>query len=158
MRDVEELVELEKIRKLRVLYSHYLDGKELENLVTLFTEDIVCEFGPYGTWVGRDELREKYQAVYTQRDGSNHQPYQTLHIISNHWIEMDAPDSAVGRCYLVDMLTSHADKSPLRLFGIYDDVYKKAEGAWKIHRTRLDFVWPNRHITSGPLMQRIPGR
>ena len=28
----------------------------------------------------------------------------------------------------------------------YDDVYKKVDGAWKIHRTRIDFLWPNRIV------------
>ena len=35
--------------------------------------------------------------------------------------------------------------NPLILFGVYDDVYKKVDGRWKIWRTRIDFLWPKRH-------------
>jgi hypothetical protein len=66
---VEELLEIEEIKQLRVLYSHYLDGGDLEGLVDLFCEDAVCEFGENygGDWVGRDAIRQNY-APYTSVD------------------------------------------------------------------------------------------
>jgi hypothetical protein len=138
------VVTAREIKKLRVLYSHYLDGKDLAGLVALFTQDVVCDFGHYGTWAGKDELRGKYQAVYSDRDGSNQEPFQTVHIITNHWVELKNSEHAVGRCYLVDVLTTHGDKPPFRLLAIYDDTYNKLEGNWKICRTRIDFLWPAR--------------
>ncbi len=46
MNAIEELVESEAIRKLRVRYSHAFDGNRMDELVDLFTDDAVCEFGP----------------------------------------------------------------------------------------------------------------
>mgnify|MGYP000371143083 FL=1 len=60
--NIEELLAIESIKQVRYLYSHYYDGNRLDDLVSLFTEDAICEFGPNfgGDWVGRDEIRAKY--------------------------------------------------------------------------------------------------
>ena len=57
---LEELLEKETIKELRVMYCHYFDGKMIDDLVDLFTDDAVCEFGPDygGDWVGKDQIRE----------------------------------------------------------------------------------------------------
>ena len=35
---LEEFLEKESIKELRIMYSHYFDGKMIEDLVDLFTE------------------------------------------------------------------------------------------------------------------------
>ena len=62
MTPMEQLLEKEAIKELRIMYSHYFDGKNLDGLVDLFTEDAVCEFGPEygGDWVGKARIRENY--------------------------------------------------------------------------------------------------
>jgi len=56
---VEELLEIEEIKRLRIMYSHYIDGCDIDNLTGLFCEDAVCEFGEAygGDWVGRETIR-----------------------------------------------------------------------------------------------------
>ena len=66
------------------------------------------------------------------------------HAVTNPWIRLIEDDLAHGRWYLLDIITNVERENPLGLFGIYDDVYKKVDGAWKIHRTRIDFLWPDR--------------
>ena len=68
-----------------------------------------------------------------------------MHANTNEWIELTGPDTARARWYLLDLsLSGPADQNPLMLMGIYDDVYRKVGGEWKIERTYIDFVWPNR--------------
>ncbi|MDE2668097.1 MAG: nuclear transport factor 2 family protein [Chloroflexota bacterium] len=51
----QELCEIEEIKNLRYLYAHYYDGNRTDELVDLFTEDAVCDFGEsYGKWVGKE--------------------------------------------------------------------------------------------------------
>ena len=59
---IEELLEIEAIKKLRILYSHYFDGGKTNKLVDLFADDVVCEFGPNygGDWVGKEAIRAGY--------------------------------------------------------------------------------------------------
>ena len=70
-----------------------------------------------------------------------------MHATTNPWIRLIDEDTAYGRWYLLDIITDPARENPLGLFGIYDDVYKKVDGDWKIHRTRIDFLWPQRDFT-----------
>ena len=139
---IEELLEIEEIKKTRILYSHYYDGANLDALCDLFTDDAVCEFGPEygGDWVGKDQIRANYKE-YIEGEGD---PHEVMHAVTNQWVELKGPNDANGRCYLLDLRTKVGVENPLILFGIYDDVYKKVGGQWKIHRTRIDFLWPNR--------------
>lgn len=59
---VEELLEIERIKNVRHLYCHYYDGGNIDGLMTLFTEDAICEFGENfgGDWVGHKHIREKF--------------------------------------------------------------------------------------------------
>lgn len=126
---IEDLVEIEAIKNLRHLYSHYFDGKLLDELVGLFSEDAVCEFGP------------AFGGDWAEREG---EPYGVLHAVTNPWIRLVDAETAHGRWYLLDLNTSEGAPNPLLLFGIYDDVYKKCDGQWRIYRTRIDFLWPRR--------------
>jgi len=53
---IEELLETEQIERLRVLYSHGLDGQDLDALADLFCEDAGCR-EPAGTRAGASDLR-----------------------------------------------------------------------------------------------------
>lgn len=144
---IEELLQIEAIRQLRVLYSHHFDGKQLDELVDLFTDDAVCEFGPDygGDWVGKAQIRANY-AKYLESEGP---AFGVLHAVTNHNVRLVDPGTALGRAYLLDLRTTEGVANPLILFGVYDDLYKKSGGRWRIHRTRIDFLWPKRHY-SGP--------
>jgi hypothetical protein len=147
MNPIEELLEVEAIRKLRVLYSHHYDGGHLDDLIGLFTDDAVCEFGPDfgGDWVGKAQIRANF-ARYLEGEGV---PYGILHAVTNHSVRLIDGQTAHGRSYLLDLRTTEGVANPLILFGVYDDLYQKAGGQWKFHRTRIDFLWPKRHYT-GP--------
>lgn len=144
---IEELLETEAIRKLRVQYSHCFDGKRLDDLVDLFTDDAVCEFGPDygGDWVGKAQIRSNYTR-FLEREGPE---FGVLHAVTNHDVRLVDATTALGRSYLLDLRTTEGVENPLILFGVYDDLYKKIGAKWKIHRTRIDFLWPKRHYT-GP--------
>lgn len=142
MSPIEELVELEAIKNVRYLYCHYFDGQQVDKLADLFTEEAVCEFGPGygGDWVGKQQIRENY-ANYSIAEGQVH---EVMHAVTNPWIRFVDDETANGRWYLLDLRTAESAENPLILFGIYDDVYKKVDGQWLIHRTRIDFLWPKR--------------
>ncbi len=144
MNTLQDLLVVEEIKNLRILYSHYFDGQEIDKLMGLLTEDVVCEFGPEygGDWVGHETIRKNFLG-YMDREG---QPWSVMHAITNHIIELTGQDTAKGRCYLLDLNLADANPNPLFLFGVYDDLYRKVDGRWLIDRTRIDFLWPDRHI------------
>lgn len=144
MISAEALAEIHEIKNVRILYSHYFDGQELDRLVGLFTEDAVCEFGPEygGNWEGRETIRNNFKGYMDEEGG----PWSVLHSVTNHHVVLDGPDAAHGRCYLIDFKFTEPVESPLFLLGSYNDVYRKIQGRWLIARTRLDFLWPDRYI------------
>jgi ketosteroid isomerase-like protein len=141
---IDDLLNIQQIKELRIKYSTYFDQKELDNLMGLFTPDAVCEFGPEygGNWEGSATIRNNFQPYL--EDGE--EPWKTMHVITNHLIEFTGPDTAKGRCYLLDLNIKQDNKEPLYLIGVYDDLYQKIDGQWLIHKTRIDFLWPQRMI------------
>ena len=91
---IEELLQIEAIRQLRVLYSHNFDGKRLAELVDLFTDDAVCEFGPEygGDWVGKLQIRANY-AKYLESEGPE---FGVLHAVTNHNVTLVDASTALG--------------------------------------------------------------
>ncbi|MBI1250943.1 MAG: nuclear transport factor 2 family protein [Alphaproteobacteria bacterium] len=143
---VDDLLEIERIRKIRMLYSYYLDAGEIDALAALFSADAVCEFGPFGVWTGQATIAENYHKVMGPMLSKG--PFHSLHVNTNHWVELTGPASAVGRLYLVDLALDRApEENPLLWLGAYDEAYVKVSGDWKIQRTSLHFMWPQRHIT-----------
>lgn len=150
---IDELLEIEEIRRLRLAYSNYFDGHDVEGLTTLFCEDAVCEFPAEfgGDWVGRDTI----VANFAREMGRLGEPYDTMHVVTNPWITITGAEEAHGRCYLIDLLTrqqagsghsttrgGHAN--PLYFLGMYEDEYRKEEGVWRFARIKLPFFWPDR--------------
>ena len=141
IKELRELLEKEKIRKLKQLYSHLMDSGKIDALAEIFTEDAICEFGPeYGNWEGREAIRTNYHGVF---DGQA--PFSVMHHITNHYIEMTGPDTAQGRSYLLDIATSvESEGQPIVWFGLYDEDYRKVDGQWLISKCSLQFLWPQR--------------
>jgi hypothetical protein len=149
---IEELLDREALKDLRLAYAAHFDRQELDRLMELFTEDAVCAFGPAygGDWVGRDAIRANYAAAM-QAIGA---PMAAMHIVTNPWIELTGPDTARARWYLLDFLTRQAPHNalvtpgghanPLLYLAVYEDECRKADDRWRIARTELHFLWPDR--------------
>ena len=137
---IDELLAIEEIRALRALWGHLYDGREVDKLADLFTEDAVCEFSEKygGHWIGRDAIRANYQKYATPP------AYPSLHAGTNHVVKVIGPNDATGRWYLLDFNVREGVEFPPAIMGVYDDVYRKVGGDWKIARARLHFLWPDR--------------
>ena len=80
--------------------------------------------------------------------------YPFMHAMANQWVVLTGPDSAQGRCYLLDWATQRkTEESPLLLLATYADEYARIEGTWYISRTRLDIVWPKRNVGGGQVVR-----
>ena len=143
---LRDLLEIEKIRKVKQLYSHLMDSHQIDALAEIFTEDAVCEFGPeYGSWEGRETIRTNYHDVF---DAQNN--FDAMHHCTNHYVDLTGPDTATGRCYLLDVVTTtKPEDQPIVWFGLYDEDYVKVDGKWLIKRCALQFLWPSKMTTPG---------
>ncbi len=146
IQELRDLLEIEKIRKVKLLYSLLMDSGQIDALADLFTEDAVCEFGPeYGNWEGRETIRSNYHGVF---DAQGH--FDTMHHCTNHYVELTSPETATGRSYLIDIMTNtKPEDQPIVWFGLYDEDYLKVAGQWLIKRCSLQFLWPKRMTMPG---------
>jgi hypothetical protein len=142
--DIRALLDREQIRDLRTLYAHHLDSNNIAALDQVFSTDAVVEV-TVGKMEGIDAIRAGLSDAFTQFDRDHQGSYPFMHAIANHWIELIGPDTARGRCYLIDFETaSKPDPNPLLLLGLYADDYQRINGQWRITRTCLEVVWPQR--------------
>ncbi|MGI9323882.1 MAG: nuclear transport factor 2 family protein [Pseudomonadales bacterium] len=144
---LRRLLEIEAIRETKIKYAQLMDGRRVDDLANLFTEDALCEFGPYGQWRSRETIRTNYQEVFS---GDSALLFGSLHNTPNHWVELTGPTTATGRSYLIDVITNKPpEENPIVWFGIYDEDYEKVDGQWLISRCSLQFLWPERNLTDG---------
>jgi hypothetical protein len=140
------LLEVEAIRQLHIDYSMAMDERDFDKLALFFADDVLCEYGPYGSWSGKKTVLENYRKTFT---GDLAPPFTSQHINTNHTVELLSPTLAKGRCYLLDVATHVApDENPLLWFALYDEEYRKERGRWVFTRTSLQFFWPQRHVTT----------
>lgn len=149
--DINALIDREAIRTLRTLYAHHLDSNNIAALDQVFSADATVEV-TVGKMEGIDAIRNGLQEAFVLFDRDHHGSYPFMHVIANHWVNLTGPDTAEGTCYLVDFETAKKpDPNPLLLLGLYSDQYKRIEGQWRITRTRLEVVWPQRSGTDDGL-------
>tara|TARA_B110000503_G_scaffold81092_1_gene124041 strand:+ start:1436 stop:1909 length:474 start_codon:yes stop_codon:yes gene_type:complete len=146
MSRLRRLLEVDAIRRLRLDYAFFMDLRDFDRMIELFTEDAVCEYGPYGSWHGKTTILENYKATFT---GERAAPFTSLHVDTNHRVDLVSDTLAVGQCYLTDVATHVAPtENPLVWYALYDEEYRKVEGEWKFARSSLQFFWPERHASS----------
>ena len=152
---IREMIEVETIRKLMLLFTHTMDSNDLDRMIDCFADDARCEFGHYGVWEGRDAILNGFK---TRAEGNGWIPMLVLRANTNHWVELTGPASAVGRRYLLNGHSGREkDQSPINYLGLYDEDYRKIGGVWKIQRTSLNFFWPERDVGAGFPREFPPG-
>lgn len=149
--ELRRLLEIEKVRKLAQLYSHLMDSRDWDAMASLYAEDAVCEWGPYGSLQGREAIRQQLIAAHPER-----LPYDGMHITTNLWVELTGPKTAASRNYLTDMWPSDEigpishkgyPANPVILYAIYENDYRKRGEDWQISRSQIQFVWPQRIVS-----------
>jgi hypothetical protein len=142
--ELRKLLEVEKIRKKKVLYSQLMDGLDVEGFANLYVEDAICEWGPFGSFQGRGQIVERLKVEFAGKPLFNY-----LHMTTNLWVELTSPTSAVSRCYLHDVCTEVQPRS-IPTFGhaLYEEDWVKVDGDWKIRHHRIHWLWPERSVSS----------
>jgi len=100
---LRRLLDMEAVREVRQHYSTYLDTLQIDKLANLYTENALCEFGPYGEWRGRETIRENYRGVMS---GEGAALFNSMHHNTNHCVELVSATQATGRSYLIDVVTT----------------------------------------------------
>jgi len=130
---VEDLVEIEAIRQLKLRYCLGVDGKDWELFRACFADDAQLGGGLPGdpsapSFVGPDEWVASVAATVGT--------VKTLHTVSASIIEITGPARARG-------LWQYTQRGWGRTGGYYTEAYAKAGGAWRIARMRITPIFAN---------------
>ena len=138
MDQITKLLEIDRIKTLRSLFSHYFDSRDLDGLLSLFASDAVCEFPAEfgGDWRGEVALRNNFRFYLDSYDND----WATIHAITNHVVTLHSDCTATGCCYLLDYVIQN-DKSPLYAIAVFNDRYSKLDDEWRIQHSSIDFIW-----------------
>lgn len=117
--------------ELRYEYCYRIDDRDWDGFAALFTEDARLDFGPVGTFEGRESVREFAEDVV----GARH-PFLS-HMLHNPCIDVDG-DTATGRWYF-EVPCTFEDGTAGWIQGRYHDEYSRIEGEWRFAAVVADF-------------------
>jgi hypothetical protein len=127
---VRRLVDKDEIVDLVHRYSYYVDHKLYDDLVGLFTEDCVVDYGP---WVGPPiRGRKAFRAIFGVGRGFA----ITSHHNANVLIGFDGNDRASVRSSCYAWHEALEGGTP-RVWGAYYDVVVRTPGGWRFAERRL---------------------
>lgn len=136
--DLETLLALERIKRLKAAYCRYLDTKQWERLRGLFADDTVFDgFGSAPTGSTVDQFIAGISGRLTDA--------VTIHHCHMPEIEFLAPDRARGVWAMMDLVELGGGRSPREApghrgfigHGHYEEEYRLVEGEWKFAFLRL---------------------
>lgn len=128
--DIEDLVEIEAIKRVKYAYLRCLDQKLWDELRSVLTDDVVATYGGGAySFDGADEI----MAFLTRSMGSD--TFHSSHRVHQPEIDLTGPDSAVGTWAMDDVVILTDWDVTIRGSAFYEDEYRKVDGVWKISRT-----------------------
>jgi len=141
---VQELVELEALKTLKARYFRYIDTKQWESWLALFTEDATLAWDSAVTTRGGDGRTASFSGIKAIEDTVVKQvldPTTSVHQGHTPVLEILSDTEARGIWSMEDIVISRGQRSvTIHGWGHYHETYQKVDGAWKIaslHLTRL---------------------
>jgi 3-phenylpropionate/cinnamic acid dioxygenase small subunit len=127
---VRRLLDKDQIIDLVHRYSYYVDHRLYDEVVELFTEDCVVDYGPIAPPVqSRAKLRQMFGHPGSEFDATSHHNANVL-------VKFDNADTASVRTS-VYAWHKRADGGTPQLWGYYHDVVVRRPEGWRIANRQL---------------------
>ncbi len=136
--DVERLLAIEEIGRLKASYFRCLDTKDWACIATLFTPDATAVYNVEGSGdlatpdnpvTGNDAI-----AAFIQRAVEH---LVTIHHGHMPEIEITSPTTATGIWAMLDILQEPGGENLVHGWGHYHETYERIDGRWQIKTLRL---------------------
>ncbi|MBB3665200.1 ketosteroid isomerase-like protein [Prauserella sediminis] len=132
----ERAAERYEIMQLSHLYARGLDRFDPLEALSAFSDDAVWDATAVGLdrFEGREKIRE-----FFERDAAS--VADQFHIITNHIVEFDGPDSAHGTNYVFS--EGHAASgAKFRAAALNEDTYVRTASGWRIASRAISPLTP----------------
>lgn len=136
MDEIQQLVESEKIKKLKARYMRCLDAKEWDDLATCFAEDATSSYD-----AGNYSFEGRAAIMKFLSDSMGSPRFISKHHVHTPEIEVLSQTEARGTWYLEDRVVVLDQGWGLEGTGIYRDEYVKRDGEWQIRHTGYERIF-----------------
>jgi hypothetical protein len=136
-RDIQRLMDIEAIKQLKHAYFRCIDTANLEELATLFHDDVAVHFiGGNYEWKlrGKDEYLQNVGLAFTNRAVGHHNGHHPE-------IQILSETEATGIWYLADNMWILNHKAFTTGTALYWDRYEKVGDRWLIKETRYERLY-----------------
>ncbi len=144
MSDVEQLLEIEAIKKLKARYQRAVDTKDWDLMRSVLAEDAVSVYSDgKHSYEGRDAIVE----FLSNPKGLGSTDIVSMHHAHTPEIELTGESTATGTWYLEDFVITRiaSDWAPngtvMHGTGVYFDKYIKVDGQWQIQHTGYERIF-----------------
>lgn len=146
-KDIQRLMDMEAIRQIKHAYFRCIDTANLDELATLFHDDVLVHFigGTY-EWKlqGKAEYIASIGQSFSKKSVGHHNGHQPE-------IQIVSETEATGIWYLSDNMWVLEHNAFTTGTAIYWDKYVKENGRWLISETRYERLYElNEEITQDP--------
>lgn len=146
-RDVQRLLDMEAIRQLKYAYFRCIDTANLDELATLFHDDVRVHFKGGGyEWDlrGKDQYIASVGAAFSKHAVGHHNGHHPE-------IQMLSDTEATGIWYLADNMWILNHNFFTTGSALYWDRYEKVDGRWLIRETCYERLYEiNRQLDDAP--------
>jgi ketosteroid isomerase-like protein len=134
---VQELEDIEAIRRLKFEYWDAMDRKDWERWANVFTEDLVFIFpafepSPMAKATSRKQFMDQNALLTKEYLKTCHQGHQ-------HSIEITSPTTAKGTWCLRDHLINTKTNTEFKGRAYYYEEYRKVDGKWYISNVLVEY-------------------
>jgi ketosteroid isomerase-like protein len=126
---VQALEDVNAIKELKCMYAYYADEGNVDGILSLYVDDAVCDFGPFGVHEGKEQIRTLFTGLL---EGSSF----TMHEMHNHVVTVTG-DTATGEAYFEIPATMEPGHMAMWMGGKYVDDYVKVGGEWKFKKVTI---------------------
>ena len=135
---VAQLAAEAEIRNLVARMAHLADSGDLDEYITLFTDDAVWRMPGGAAKEGRDDILAG--AHERRRTGMQGPGTHTRHVNTTLWVRLEGPDDAVAGSYYL-FLENTSTAPAIRSTGRYEDRFRRTADGWKMaHRNIVQDV------------------
>ena len=134
--DIQELLAIEEIKRLKYAYMRCVDRKLWDEMATLFVPEATCSYsaGHY-SHEGRDAI------VAWLRKGMDRPGFHSTHSVHQPEIRLTALDAATGVWKLEDYVLDTDHDIVISGAAFYQDRYVKRDAHWLILHTGYERVF-----------------
>ena len=133
---MNDLHEVEAIKKMKHRYFRHVDCKQWAALLDLFVDGATTSYDS-----GRHRYEGKAEILAFFDEGLTNPKILTQHHGHHPEIEITSETTATGIWYMDDTVHILEHNMKVRGNGIYWDEYVKQDGQWKFQHTGYERVW-----------------